>query len=50
MQTYNIIAGHNYSGIDWAIVHAIATRHPGDFEGICACHGSASCMSQGDAS
>jgi uncharacterized protein YutE (UPF0331/DUF86 family) len=23
---------HNYSNIDWAIVHAIATRHPGDFE------------------
>ena len=26
------IAVHNYSGIDWAIVHAIATRHLGDFE------------------
>ncbi len=23
---------HNYSTIDWAIVHAIATRHLGDFE------------------
>ena len=26
------IAVHNYSGIDWAIVHAIATRHLDDFE------------------
>ena len=26
------IAVHNYSGIDWAIVHAIATRHLGNFE------------------
>lgn len=26
------IAVHNYSNIDWAIVHAIATRHLGDFE------------------
>jgi uncharacterized protein YutE (UPF0331/DUF86 family) len=26
------IAVHNYSTIDWAIVHAIATRHLGDFE------------------
>ena len=26
------IAVHNYSAIDWAIVHAIATRHLGDFE------------------
>lgn len=26
------IAVHNYSGIAWAIVHAIATRHLGDFE------------------
>ena len=26
------IAVHNYSGIDWAIVHAIATLHLGDFE------------------
>lgn len=26
------IAVHNYSGIDWAIVHAIATRHLCDFE------------------
>ena len=25
-------AVHNYSAIDWAIVHAIATRHLGDFE------------------
>ncbi|MFA6231289.1 MAG: DUF86 domain-containing protein [Rhodanobacter sp.] len=26
------IAVHNYSSIDWAIVHAIATHHLGDFE------------------
>jgi len=26
------IAVHNYSGIDWVIVHAIATRHLDDFE------------------
>lgn len=26
------IAVHNYSGIDWTIVHAIATRHLGDFD------------------
>lgn len=26
------LAVHNYSTIDWAIVHAIATRHLGDFE------------------
>ena len=26
------IAVHSYSGIDWAIVHAIATRHLGDFK------------------
>ncbi|MHB1273892.1 MAG: type VII toxin-antitoxin system HepT family RNase toxin [Rhodanobacter sp.] len=26
------IAVHNYSAIDWAIVHAIATRHLDDFE------------------
>ena len=26
------IAVHNDSAIDWAIVHAIATRHLGDFE------------------
>jgi uncharacterized protein YutE (UPF0331/DUF86 family) len=26
------IAVHNYGAIDWAIVHAIATRHLGDFE------------------
>lgn len=26
------LAVHNYGRIDWAIVHAIATRHLGDFE------------------
>lgn len=26
------VAVHNYDAIDWAIVHAIATRHLGDFE------------------
>jgi uncharacterized protein YutE (UPF0331/DUF86 family) len=26
------VAVHNYSNIDWAIVHAIATRYPHDFE------------------
>lgn len=26
------IAVHSYSSIDWAVVHAIATRHLGDFE------------------
>lgn len=26
------LAVHNYEAIDWAIVHAIATRHLGDFE------------------
>lgn len=26
------VAVHNYSSIDWAIVHAIATQHLGDFE------------------
>lgn len=25
------LAVHNYTAIDWAIVHAIATRHRGDF-------------------
>ena len=25
------LAAHSYSSIDWAIVHAIATRHLGDF-------------------
>ena len=32
MVGFHNIAVHNYSGIDWAIVHAIATRHLGDFE------------------
>jgi uncharacterized protein YutE (UPF0331/DUF86 family) len=26
------LAVHNYAAIDWAIVHAIASRHLGDFE------------------
>lgn len=26
------VAVHNYRGIDWQIVHAVATRHLGDFE------------------
>lgn len=26
------VAVHSYSSIDWAIVHAIATRHLGDFD------------------
>lgn len=26
------VAVHSYSNIDWAIVHAIATRHLGDFK------------------
>lgn len=26
------VAVHSYSNIDWAIVHAIATRHLGDFD------------------
>lgn len=37
------IAVHNYSGIDWAIVHAIATRHLDDFKDF------ARQMDQGDA-
>jgi len=28
------LAVHSYSSIDWAIVHAIATRHLGDFTGF----------------
>lgn len=36
------IAVHNYEAINWQIVHAIATRHLGDFKGfsravICEC-------------
>lgn len=26
------VAVHSYSSIDWAVVHAIATRHLGDFD------------------
>lgn len=30
------LAVHSYSSIDWAIVHAIATRHLGDFADFAA--------------
>jgi uncharacterized protein YutE (UPF0331/DUF86 family) len=31
------LALHTYGAIDWAIVHAIATRHPDDFVAFARC-------------